>query len=560
MARSRFVIAWVVCTAIVCSALPHRAVHCVEDEAALAKEAEAITAEIEALKKDLEKSKSAKGTVSKVDNALAKKKPDTTVRAACGKLQIGGLVQAWYVSYQRDSRGLFDDTRNGIPDTNDANDNSTFQVRRAQLSFTLKANSYVTAYAMIDPAAEANSFPLVTDNQAIGGSIFKTNNNIAKEVDFNNVNGSAGLGNFQTVQNAQFGFGVPNRILQDAYINFHNSTECPGDFDWHHDVQVGQFIPAFGEEGLRSNAQLDFVERSFVGILGNTRDLGAELHGTWINDRFQYWAGVFNGGQDFHQSNSQGIYHGGANRSDNNDSKDVSLRMLVRPLADDCWGDLELGYSNEFGYHGEGRIGDPINGLAVNGLEQGRTWAMRQDAWGYYAPGGCFRGFWTRGEWGWFKDRNVPGTVIDFTGNGGTSYLNVGDNTGLAQANGRAFSVQGWYAAGGFRFDKSVFFEKGGALENCKKLGKFIKPVELAFRYQSFQNVITADLIDPTKSDVFSTRVYTGGINYYLQDHNAKIQMNYNAVINPDQQAAGGQRNFHEVRNNSFVISFQVAF
>ena len=557
MACSRFAIAAVVCAAMLSSALTFPIAVGGEADAALAKEAEAIKNEIELLKKDLEKSKTAKQTASKVDKALDKKKPDTTVRTHDGKLQIGGLLQSWYVSYQRDSRGLFDNPKNGIFDTNDANDNSTFEIRRAQLSFTLKPSSFVTAYVMIDPAAEANTFPLVTDNQASPTQVLKTSNYVAPEIAID-PSGFL-LGNFQRVQNLQFGQGVANRLLMDAYINFHDDNSSPGDFDWHHDFQVGQFIPAFGEEGLRSNAQLDFVERSFVGLLSNDRDLGAQIHGSWINDRVQYWGGVFDGGTDFHQSNGQGDNRGGANRSDNNDAKDIDFRMLVRPVSNPCWGDMELGYSNGFGYHGESGGSDPILAPA-NNLGRRRSFAMRQDAWAYYAPGGPLRGFWMRGEWGWFKDRNAPGTVVDVTGNGGTSYINVlGTGPGLAQSNGRAFSVQGWYAAAGYRLDKSGLFDKCGLFENNKKMAKYIKPVELAFRYQTFQNVVTADLVDPSKSDVFSTQVYTGGINYYIHDHNAKIQVNYNAVINPEQDT-NPAREFHNVRNNSLVVNFQVAF
>ncbi len=551
MAGLRLKIALTVCAGMLCAATVQRAVMCADETPEQAKEKEAIKAEIELLIQDLEKARDAKKTVSKVDKALdkkAEKKPDLSAKTHDGKLEIGGLVQVWYMQFQRDSRGLFDDPNAGVFDTNDANDNSTFEVRRAQLSFTIKPNAYVTAYVMVDPAAEQNTFPLVTDNQAVGGSIFKQNNNVAKEVDFNSVGGSAGLGNFQTVQNLQVGFGVPNRMLQDAFINFHTDPACPGDFDIHHDFQVGEFIPPVGEEGLRSNAQLDFVERSFVGILENRRDLGAQVHGTWWDDRFQYWTGLFDGGEDYHMSNGQENNLGGANRSDNNDSKDVALRMLVRPLCSDCYGNLELGYSNEFGHHGETSVNDPEN-APINGLERRRTWAMRQAAWGYYSAPGILKGLWTRGEWGWFKDRNSPGTIVDFTGNGTTRFANVGDFSGLAQGDGRAFSVQGWYAAAGYRLGQS-----------CICMPKHLKDVEFAFRYQSFQNVLTADLIDPTKVDVFSTRVYTGGVNYYIKETNAKIQLNYNAVVNPEDHAGGGQRDFHNVRNNSFVIAFQVAF
>jgi hypothetical protein len=536
MACSRLAVAL-----ILCAALLNRAAWCGEDTAAIEKEAAALKADIEQLTQELKKSQDSRNTTSKVD-AVLDKKNDFRIKTQDGKLQIGGLVQVWFSVYQRDAQGLFNDPVNGVFDANDIGDNSSFQVRRAQLSFTLKPNPYITAYMMLDPGREPNTFPLVTDNQALGGSIFKRNNNIAPQVDVNAVGGVAGFGNFSTVQNIQSGLGVPNRLLQDAYINFHNNPSCPGDFDWHHDVQVGLFLPPFGEEGLRSNAQLDFVERSFVGILGNNRDLGAQIHGTWWNDRFQYWAGAFNGAQDYFMSNGDGN-----NRSDTNDDKDIALRMLVRPLCSECWGDLELGFSSEFGHHGESGVQDPVN-LPVNGLERGRDWAIRHAAWGYWKAGGCLKGLWTRGEWGFFRDRNAPALVLDYTGNGGTDFANTGSGSGLAQSNGRAFSVQGWYAAAGYRFAQADW---------CGGLPKRLQPFEVAFRYQSFQNVMTADLIDPTRTDVFATQVCTAGINYYIREHNAKVQVNYNVVDNPEQHTPG--RNFHNVRNDSLVIAFQVA-
>ena len=506
------------------------------------KEVDAIKEELEALQSQLAIAKT-RTNVSKVDAVVSQKKDDRSVKTAGpGKLVIGGLVQVWFTQYQRDNKGLFQDSAVGILDTNEAGHNSSFLVKRAQLNFTYKPSGYVTSYLMLDAAREAGTYPLVTDNQAIGNSIFKQNNYVAPEID-NNNGAAAGFGNFLPLQNLHNGLGSPARILQDAFINFHNNRECPGDFDWHHDFQVGQFLPPFGEEGLRSASQLDFVERSFVGIMGNSRDMGAQLHGTWWCDRFQYWVGAFNGAQDYHKSNGSSN-----NRADTNSSKDIAYRVLIRPLDSECLGLLEFGFSSEIGRHGNSSTNDPI--LAPeNNLDRTSTWAMRHDAWGYFAPGGALRGFWTRGEWGWYKDRNAPGTVIDFTGNGGTDFGNQGSGSGLAQSNGKSFAVQGWYVAGGYRFEQAQL---------C--VPKFLKPVELAFRYQSFQNVLTADLVDPSHTNAFSTRVYTGGINYYIKDSLAKIQFNYNKVVNPTENSASGLRTFHKVRNDSMVVNFQVAF
>ena len=50
----------------------------------------------------------------------------------------------------------------------------------------------------------------------------------------------------------------------------------------------------------------------------------------------------------------------------------------------------------------------------------------------------------------------------------------------------------------------------------------------------------------------------TGGINYYIKGHDAKIQANYNFVWNPNPDRP--DLSFHNTRDDSFVVNFQVAF
>src|SRR5690349_17969467 len=55
--------------------------------------------------------------------------PNSTVTTKSGKLQISGLVQVWYHQIQNDNRGLFDDAAgSGMVDTNEGQDNDTFQI------------------------------------------------------------------------------------------------------------------------------------------------------------------------------------------------------------------------------------------------------------------------------------------------------------------------------------------------------------------------------------------------------------------------------------------------
>jgi len=502
--------------------------------------ADATQVEIEQLKQDLEilrrklHDQGAQVARSPVDKMMdSKYGPDAQVTTRNGKLTIGGLLQVWYYSIENDSRGIFDLADGTVRDSNQASDNDSFRIRRAELSFTMEVHENITAHVMIDPAREAISFPDLN-----GG--YKRRNQISPE--FRDANDAPG--SVSTISNVQFGAGgVPN-LLQDAFINYHGVVP-------HHDFTVGQYLPLFGEEGPRSSAQLDFVERSFIGNRANGRDLGATIHGSWWGDdcdggngRFQYWLSAFN---------SAGNYHGTAgqaqNRGDDNDAKDFLGTILVRPVWDDCgpWGHLELGYSGGFGKHGEAGNADPFEN-PVNGLNRQKTWAIRHAAWIWYRPGGPVKGLWFRGEYQSIKDRNAPGTVLAL-GNGGATGVDADD--GFVQTNPNPFTAHGWYAATGYKFSESRWAECG--------MPSFLQNMEIAFRYQAFDNVEVADLDNPAQTDNFKTQVWTAGLNYYIKGHNAKIQLNYNRIDDPNVDTTDA-RNFHSVHNDNFVVNFQVAF
>lgn len=472
-----------------------------------------------------------------VERALdSKYGPQATVTTKNGKLTIHGLVHVWYQAFQKDNNGLFAGAGPApLVDTNEGQDNNGFRIRRSELMFVMDIHENITATVLIDPTAEAGSFPLVTDNQGL----HKRANNVAPEFDAAN---GPGLGSTGQIRSVQGGSGGVPGLLEDAFINYHGVIP-------HHDFTIGQFKPQLGEESIRSSAALDFVERSFVGLQNDTWDLGAAVHGTWWDDRFQYTVGVMDGA-----GNLRGSAGSTYNRADDNDQKDGTYRVLVRPLwgSSDCecsrdkWGKMELGFSGRFGRKGESGGPDSINS-PINGLNRRRTWSSMYDAWGYYAPGGPLTGLWLRGEWALIKDRNAPGTVADDSAAGGTDLGNTGSGSGQGQSNGKPFTTQGFYGAIGYKLSDSIFRDDlCGTLRN----------VEFAFRYDSFQNVEIADLVRPDHTDVYKTDVYTGGVTYYIKGNNARIQANYNAVRDP----SGNSHNFHNVRNDSFVISFQVAF
>jgi hypothetical protein len=500
--------------------------------------ADATSAEIDKLRKeveDLRKKMSSSGAPvnrGTVEKALdSKYGPNSTVTTRSGKLSIGGLVQVWYYSIENDKRGLFDDPNGtGINDTNATLDNDSFRIRRAELSFKMDIHENVSSYVMLDFARETGSFPGFPSNQG-----YKTANQLNPTFkDANDLSGSTGA-----VGAVQTGAGGVPSILQDALINFHGVVP-------HHDFTVGQYLPTFSEEDFGPNSLLDFVERSFIGN-AFARELGVTIHGSWWdnggggpycgggdNGRFQYWISAFNGAGNYHQTAGQS-----QNRSDDNDDKDFLFTALIRPVwKSECWGSLELGWSTGFGRHGESNASDPI-GAPHNDLNRTTTWAMRHSPWFKYAPGGPVKGLWFKGEAAWVKDRNSPGSVIDQT--------DVAGNDGF-QLNGNPYDTSGFYVSAGYKISDSIFND------NCSG---WLKPFEFAVRYEQFDNVYITDPHSASRTNVYQTKVFTPGINYYIKGHNAKIQANYNFVNNPDGPAQAG---FHNVRNDSFVVNFQVMF
>ena len=501
--------------------------------------------EIDELKHDKQASQS-KLITTDCDKVLdTKYGPNAPVTTKVGKLRIGALTQIWYYGFtQKDNKGLFQDNAiNGIQDTNEPTNNSSFRIRRTELHFQMDMTPNVTSYVILDPAREATSYPNLPNPQGF----FKRANQVAPEYA---ATKPAGLNSTGTVAGVQSGTGTTNRALQDAWIDFHDCVP-------HHDFGVGQLHPWFGEEGIRTSRELDFCERSQIGFIGDSRDLGAYVHGAWWGEkeagnifspsgpgRFQYWLAVWDGAGTYH---SAGAFQ---NRPDDNDQKDFNYRVLVRPLWKSCVaGSLELGMSSQFGEHGQAGGSDPINS-PVNGLNRERTWAIRHDAWMYYAPGGPVKGLWLRGEYAYYKDRNAPGSVIDLTGDGGVS-------GGYGQANGHPFVTQGYYAAIGYKLSDSIW--AGDSDCGCgSKLPNCLKQMEFAARYDSFQNVQIANPANASDTQVYKTDIYTAGVNYYIKGNNAKIQFNYNVVVQPT--AGNGAFEFHQTKSNNFIMNFQVGF
>ena len=514
---------------------------------ALREEVKTITALREELKTLTDKYTAMQGTAKSAtpaaaDAALDKKYgPNAKAVSKSGSLELGGLLQAWYYTIQHDKRGLFSNNGTGIVDSNAGANTDSFRIRRAELKFKLDVNPYVSSYVMIDPANEATSFPQLGVGPHRLAQVAPEY--LAANGPFNGVSTSA-------IAGVQSGAGTPNRLLQDALINFHGMVP-------HHDFTIGQMFPTFNEESIGSDGALAFIERSYIGN-SVSRDMGAVIHGSWLcngdggvyqglgdTGRLQYWLGMYNG-----SANLMGTSGVSANRSDTNDQKDFIGTVLARPVWDDCWGKLELGYSYRAGHHGNAGPGSAGLGSGTVGSGEGfisaNTSSSGHDAWAKYDAPGRLKGLWLKGEATWLHDRNAPLSVIDLA----NADFQLGNGKGGVTGISEPLSTFGYWGAIGYRladYPSSGCGVCGGGKEIWRNL-------EFAFRFEKAPNIMVAKP-NPSFTSVYDTTLYTAGVNYYIKNDYAKIQLNYNDVQSPD--GPNAQR-FHKTHQNSLVVNFQV--
>ncbi len=128
-------------------------------------------------------------------------------------------------------------------------------------------------------------------------------------------------------------FAKSGASLKDGYLNFGFFPE--------YQLKVGQFKVPFSLESVSSSLWMDFIERSIIASnLTPGRDYGIMLHGNPFAGKLHYGIGIFDGTR--------------ANKSDNDDDKDVALRIALSPFKDSgniLLKNLYIGGSMTYGHH-----------------------------------------------------------------------------------------------------------------------------------------------------------------------------------------------------------------
>jgi phosphate-selective porin OprO/OprP len=256
--------------------------------------------------------------------------------------------------------------------------------------------------------------------------------------------------------------------LRDAYIE-------AAYYDWAK-PRIGQYKVPFDREFLTSAFNLDLIDRSIASNAFNLgRDIGVQVSGGFLKDQLNYAVGMFNGS--------------GANQSNQDQNFMYLGRMVYTPFG-------------SFPYS-EGALDTPD------------TPKLAVGAAGAYLPG------------------LEPGERKTLAGPlGNTNIVPVNSDVYELTAD-LAFKYQNFFFQGGYYFrnidpEKPTTYGSENAQGFYLQGGYFLVPkkFELAARYS------WVDPDNPNQTNDNEQQEYTGGLSYYMDGHNLKLQANYSLFRN----------------------------
>ena len=274
----------------------------------------------------------------------------------------------------------------------------------------------------------------------------------------------------------------PKAAVENAWIEFNRLPNT--------NLRIGLYDIPFSRNALTSDSKLLFMNRSVikaaltaVGLADNT--IGALFHEIIMDGRLAYGAGIFQNDKFKEVPTIAGR---------------LTLHLLDKAKPVGSRGS----YANYRGsYLGQGRRLD----IGVNAA---------------YTPDASTTG-------------GTPPTssVWNITAAGGDAFFNTGP-----------WTLQGeydWYKQAGTRVSTPDVVTKGGFVQAAVMLNSFmgnygeakwVPPMELAVRYQNVDSGGGLAIPDLGLMGTFVGTIQAGevGMNFYIRDHNLKVQTNYSYV------------------------------
>ena len=314
-------------------------------------------------------------------------------------------------------------------------------------------------------------------------------------------------------------FGQGTTVLFDAYLELKYLPRAA--------IRAGKFKPGVGLERLQSASDIWFVERGFPTSLVPNRDVGYQVSGDIIKNRFNYSVGAFDGTPD-----------GGNVDGDTSDGKDYVARVFFTP-----WKPEDNHLLNGLGFGISGSTGNQTRAALPTFKTSGQnTFASYVSG---VAPAGDRKRFSPQGYF-FYGPFGVLGEYVK-------SEQQLVLNTGpVIDVSNNAWQVAFAYVVTGEKKSYGGISPK----KNFDPLHNSWGAVELDFRTGAFNvdpAAFTSGLLNPAKS-ARSAHEYVGGVNFYL-NRNVKIVADY-ARTTFKGGAAEGDRPDEGVVLTRFQIAF----